>query len=139
MRLNNTFRMSGRFVVPCGNLAKWSGLFALLLVERCSGLRCEVRCLFGGTALQTTSSIPRVTTKGCLGAIACPPSLLNMSRAKEEDLLHLIHFESDCAHGSQARKRCETAAPPSHISQMKLLPTRATLDQMSMTTRIGWR
>ena len=40
-------------------------------------------------------SIPRVTTKGCLGAIACPPSLLNMSRAKKEDLLHLIHFESD--------------------------------------------
>ena len=40
-------------------------------------------------------SIPRVTTKGCLGAIACPPSLLNMSRAKEEDQLHLIHFESD--------------------------------------------
>ena len=40
-------------------------------------------------------SIPRVTTKGCLGAIACPPSLLSMSRAKKEDLLHLIHFESD--------------------------------------------
>ena len=40
-------------------------------------------------------SIPRVTTKGCLGAIACPPSLLNMSRAKREDRLHLIHFESD--------------------------------------------
>ena len=36
-----------------------------------------------------------MTTKGCLGAIACPPSLLNMSRAKEEDQLHLIHFESD--------------------------------------------
>ena len=31
-------------------------------------------------------SIPRVTTKGFLGAIACPPSLLNMSRAKKEDL-----------------------------------------------------
>ena len=40
-------------------------------------------------------SIPRVTTKGCLGAIACPPSLLCMRRAKKEDLLHLIHFESD--------------------------------------------
>ena len=40
-------------------------------------------------------SIPRVTTKGFLGAIACPPSLLNMSRAKKDDLLHLIHFESD--------------------------------------------
>ena len=40
-------------------------------------------------------SIPRVTTKGCLGAIACPPSLLSMSRAKKEDPLHLIHFESD--------------------------------------------
>ena len=42
-------------------------------------------------------SIPRVTvtTKGCLGAIACPPSLLSMSQAKKEDLLHLIHFESD--------------------------------------------
>ena len=36
-----------------------------------------------------------MTTKGCLGAIACPPSLLSMSRAKKEDLLHLIHFESD--------------------------------------------
>ena len=40
-------------------------------------------------------SIPRVSTKGFLGAIACPPSLLNMSRAKKGDLLHLIHFESD--------------------------------------------
>ena len=40
-------------------------------------------------------SIPRVTTKGCLGAIACLPSLLSMSRAKREDQLHLIHFESD--------------------------------------------
>ena len=40
-------------------------------------------------------SIPRVTTKGCLGAIACLPSLLSMSRAKKEDRLHLIHFESD--------------------------------------------
>ena len=39
--------------------------------------------------------IPRVTTKGCLGAIACPPSLLSMSRAKREDRLHLIHYESD--------------------------------------------
>ena len=37
-------------------------------------------------------SIPRVSTKGFLGAIACPPSLLNMSRAKKGDLLHLIHF-----------------------------------------------
>ena len=36
-----------------------------------------------------------MTTKGFLGAIACPPSLLNVSRAKKEDLLHLIHFESD--------------------------------------------
>ena len=41
------------------------------------------------------SWISRVTTKGCLGAIACPPSLLNISRAKEGDQLHLIHFESD--------------------------------------------
>ena len=40
-------------------------------------------------------SIPRVTTKGCLGATARPPSLLSMSRAKREDRLHLIHFESD--------------------------------------------
>ena len=36
-----------------------------------------------------------MTTKGCLGAIACPPSLLDMSRAKADDQLHLIHFESD--------------------------------------------
>ena len=40
-------------------------------------------------------SIPRVTTKGCLGAIACPPALLSMSRAKREDRLHLIHYEND--------------------------------------------
>ena len=125
-------------------------------------------------------SIPRVTTKGCLGAIACPPSLLNMSRAKKEDLLHLIHFESDslCSWkpGPQQIRDCslrliswlsyklnpelelfiesamehlstwkETEGGKVlrmgflHISQMKLLPTRATLDQMSMTTRIGWR
>ena len=58
-------------------------------------------------------SIPRVTTKGCLGAIACPPSLLNMSRAKEEDLLHLVHFESDrlCSWkpGPQQRRDCCTS------------------------------
>ena len=40
-------------------------------------------------------SIPRVTTKGCLGAIACPPALLSMSRAKRADRLHLIHYEND--------------------------------------------
>ena len=34
-------------------------------------------------------------TKGCLGAIACPPSLLTMNLAKDEDQLHLIHYESD--------------------------------------------
>ena len=58
-------------------------------------------------------SIPRVTTKGCLGAIACPPSLLNMSRAKKEDLLHLVHFESDrlCSWkpGPQQRRDCCTS------------------------------
>ena len=82
---------------------------------------------------------PRVTTKGCLGAIACPPSLLSMSRAKREDRLHLIHFESDslCS-WNQAHSRYEAAAPPSPISPMKSPPTRATLDQMNMTTRIGW-
>ena len=36
-----------------------------------------------------------MTSKGCLGAIACPPSLLSMSRAKREDRLHLIHYEND--------------------------------------------
>ena len=51
---------------------------------------------FSGLAfLHILWSIPRVTTKGCLGAIACPPSLLDMSRAKADDQLHLIHFESD--------------------------------------------
>ena len=51
---------------------------------------------FAGLAfLHILWSIPKVTTKGCLGAIACPPSLLNMSRAKADDQLHLIHFESD--------------------------------------------
>ena len=51
---------------------------------------------FSGLAfLHILWSIPRVTTKGCLGAIACPPSLLDISRAKADDQLHLIHFESD--------------------------------------------
>ena len=51
---------------------------------------------FSGLAfLHILWSIPRVTTKGCLGAIACPPSLLDISRAKANDQLHLIHFESD--------------------------------------------
>ena len=36
-----------------------------------------------------------MTTKGCLGAIACPPALLSMSRAKRADRLHLIHYEND--------------------------------------------
>ena len=36
-----------------------------------------------------------MTTKGYLGAIACPPSLLDISRAKANDQLHLIHYESD--------------------------------------------
>ena len=39
--------------------------------------------------------IPGVTTKGRLGAIACPPVLLTMGPAKEGDKLHLIHYESD--------------------------------------------
>ena len=39
--------------------------------------------------------IPGVVTKGCLGAIACPPSLLTMNPAKAEDQLRLIHYESD--------------------------------------------
>ena len=36
-----------------------------------------------------------VVTKGTLGAIACPPALLTMSPAKEEDKLYLVHYESD--------------------------------------------
>ena len=39
--------------------------------------------------------IPGVITKGCLGAIACPPAMLGMSQAKAEDRLHLIHYEGD--------------------------------------------
>ena len=39
--------------------------------------------------------IPGVATRGCLGAIACPPSLLKMNLAKDGDRLHLIHYESD--------------------------------------------
>ena len=58
-------------------------------------------------------SIPGVITKGCLGAIACPPSLLDMSRAKDEDQLHLIHFESDrlCSWkpGQQLMRDCCTS------------------------------
>ena len=51
---------------------------------------------FSGLAfLHILRPIPRVTTKGCLGAIACPPSLLGMSQAKAEDQLHLIHYEGD--------------------------------------------
>ena len=51
---------------------------------------------FSGLAfLHILWSIPRVTTKGYLGAIACPPSLLDISRAKANDQLHLIHYESD--------------------------------------------
>ena len=51
---------------------------------------------FSGLAfLHILWPIPRVTTKGCLGAIACPPSLLDMSRAKADDQLHLIHYQGD--------------------------------------------
>ena len=39
--------------------------------------------------------IPGVVTKGTLGAIACPPALLTMSPAKEEDKLYLVRYESD--------------------------------------------
>ena len=39
--------------------------------------------------------IPGITTKGRLGAIACPPVLLTMGPAFEGDKLHLIHYESD--------------------------------------------
>ena len=50
---------------------------------------------FSGLAfLHILWSIPRVTTKGYLGAIACPPSLLDISRAKANDQLH-FHYESD--------------------------------------------
>ena len=88
-------------------------------------------------------SIPRVTTKGCLGAIACPPSLLSMSRAKKEDLLqgHLIHFESDslCSWkpGPQQIRDCCTSF--TYITNEIASYKGHFLDQMSMTTRIGWR
>ena len=36
-----------------------------------------------------------VVTRGILGAIACPPDLLTMSPAKEDDSLHLVHYQSD--------------------------------------------
>ncbi len=39
--------------------------------------------------------IPGVVTRGCLGAIACPPSLLKMNLAKDVDRLHLVHYEGD--------------------------------------------
>ena len=47
-----------------------------------SSLEVNVRSFsagsFSGLAfLHILWSIPKVTTKGCLGAIACPPSLLN--------------------------------------------------------------
>ena len=35
------------------------------------------------------------SSKGCLGAIACPPDMLGMSQAKADDRLHLIHYEGD--------------------------------------------
>ena len=43
-----------------------------------------------------------------------------------------------CAHGSRAFNRYKAAAPPLPISPMKSLPTRDTLDQMTMTTLTGW-
>ena len=39
--------------------------------------------------------MPGVFTRGILGAIACPPDLLTMGPAKEEDSLHLVHYQSD--------------------------------------------
>ena len=39
--------------------------------------------------------MPGVVTRGILGAIACPPALLTMGPAKEEDYLHLMHYQSD--------------------------------------------
>ena len=39
--------------------------------------------------------MPGIATRSILGAIACPPALLTMSSAKEEDTLHLVHYESD--------------------------------------------
>ena len=83
-------------------------------------------------------SIPRVTTKGCLGAIACPPALLSMSRAKRAGSISSTTRMTVCAHGSRAFSRYKAAAPPLPISPMKSLPTRDTLDQMIMTTLIGW-
>ena len=55
-----------------------------------------------------------------VGAIACPPSLLGMSRAKAEDQLHLIHYEGDglCSWKlglSQLQESCT-----SRMSRMKL-------------------
>ena len=83
-------------------------------------------------------STARVTTKGCLGAIACPPALLSMSRAKRADRLHLIHYENDSLCSWKPGLRYKAAAPPLPISPMKSLPTRDTLDQMTMTTLTGW-
>ena len=66
-------------------------------------------------SLQAIEELKRAFTlwERRLGAIACPPSLLNMSRAKKEDLLHLVHFESDrlCSWkpGPQQRRDCCTS------------------------------
>ena len=45
----------------------------------------------------------------------------------------------DFAHGNQALYRCKTVAPPTHISRMKLPPTKAILGHRSMTILTGWR
>ena len=80
---------------------------------------------FSGLAfLHILWPIPGVTTKGCLGAIACPPSMLGMSQAKAEDRLHLIHYEGDGL--------CCWKPGPTQL-------LRAISGHRSMTTLIGWR
>ena len=45
----------------------------------------------------------------------------------------------DSAHGNQARHSCKRVAPPTHISRMKLPPTKAILGHRSTTILTGWR
>ena len=64
--------------------------------EQKVALRGFSACSYAGLCfLRILWPMPGVVTTGILGAIACFPALLTMSSAKAEDILHLVHYESD--------------------------------------------
>ena len=91
----DSFCLIADLVLGCG-VGRYLGSLQGPAFQQAVALRCFSAGSYSGLCLlHILWPIPGVVTKGCLGAIACPPSLLTMNPEQAEDQLHLIHYESD--------------------------------------------